>query len=81
MVFNHWDKQDDPLVFVQRERNIVFPGRQLKPGGVMVAVVKEGVCMNGDYGTNPNAEEMRELLEVMRECVAEWDRLYGARAE
>jgi len=74
----HWDKQPSPLAFVQKEHNEAFPGRTMKPGGLIIAVVKEGVCVNGGgYGTNPNSDEMREMLDVMRECVADWDRRYG----
>ncbi len=43
-----------------------------------LAVGLNGVSINGSYGTNPSKEEMRETLELMREAVAEWDKLYAA---
>lgn len=38
-----------------------------------MTVTPKGVAINGDYGTNPSAAEMREMVEIMREMVAFYD--------
>lgn len=74
MQYKHWVR-GDLGGFCQMEHNTIFPGRCMKPGGLTIGIRPEGICVNGDYGTNPSREEMREMVEVMRECVAEFDRL------
>ena len=75
MNYKHWTRYENPLFFAQIEHNEAFPGREMKPGGLTIFPTTDGVQVNGNYGTNPNEEEMREIAEVMRECVAEYDRL------
>ena len=75
MEYKHWVKAMGSTAFVQMEHNTIFPGRRMKNGGLRISAGSEGICVNGDYGINPSREEMREVVEVMRECVAEFDRL------
>lgn len=42
-----------------------------------LAVIAGGISINGFFGTNPSKEEMKEMLELMREAVAKWDESYG----
>jgi hypothetical protein len=47
------------------------------PSPFRIAVTPSGICINGEYGSNPSKEEMRETLEVMREAVLQWDKQHG----
>jgi hypothetical protein len=87
--FKHFNFNDDyeyPC-FTQLERNTSFPGRDTEPGNFMIAVpnmpdsIGKGICINGDYGINPSAEEMLELVEVLRICVAAHDRIVGRNTQ
>ncbi len=75
MEYKHWVKAGGHVAFVQMEHNTIFPGRRMKDGGMRITALPDGIYVNGDYGINPSREEMREMVEVMRECVAEFDRL------
>lgn len=66
---------DEKPAFHQTEKNTAFPGRNVVQSDFVIAVDEKGICINGDYGINPSAEEMREAVEIMRICVAAFDQL------
>jgi hypothetical protein len=61
--------------FIQINRNTVFPGYEPESSDFVIFVTKKGIGINGDCGTNPPADEMRELVMVMDECVKAWQAL------
>lgn len=63
------------LMFRQRNRNTSFSGFSPETSNFAVAVTKDGICLNGDCGTNPTAVEMHEVALIMRECVQAWQAL------
>lgn len=65
---------------LQIGRNILGVGRRMEQSNFGFLVTEKGICVNGDYGTNPNADEMREFTELMREAVAAYDALIKEQA-
>lgn len=71
-------KRDNPLTFLRRFKNVAqTPDREMRPSTFVMVAVEHGILVNGDYGTNPSREEMREMLDAMRALVEYWDKNYG----
>src|SRR5690242_19118407 len=56
------------ISFHQRQRNTSIYGYTPEPSYFVIHVTPKGVLINGDYGTNPPAEEMLEMALIMDEC-------------
>ncbi len=61
----------------QINKNTTFPGYNPIEGDWCLVVAPTGICVNGDYGTNPPLEEMREMADLMREAVEAFDHVSG----
>jgi hypothetical protein len=93
MDYQHFirDEREDMLIFVQKECRYPLPdiaaqfpfSRNMpyapvpEQHGAVFFVTRDGIGINGDYGTNPPVSEMREMVDMMRECVRFWDEHYG----
>ena len=61
--------------YIQIERNTVFPGYAPEPSDWRVVVTTKGIVCNGNCGTNPPADEIAEMTEVIMECARAYSNL------
>lgn len=60
---------------VQLRRNTIFPGTAFEDGGIQLSVSEKGICVNGDYGTNPTARMIQETADLFCEAADAYRRL------
>lgn len=65
------DRYDSGEVIVVMQES-VRPERQQ---GFVIGVTPLGICVNGDYGTNPSPQEIAAFTELMCEMVDSWRRM------
>ena len=65
---------------VQTQRNTAFPGLVTEQSDFILSVGEYGICINGDFGTNPTREMMHETALLLSEAVDSWRRIAAEKA-
>ena len=65
---------EEQLMVVQKRRNTSFPGTVWVESNWNACADELGVCVNGDFGTNPPERMMYETAIVFELLVSKWQK-------